>query len=142
MSRGNSFSNRLFDELSDVDWLEPATVRDHVTHAFFWAPFEVQPDVLGMDGKEVWVKLKEQGVETRPRDNRALYDQPGFKNHEGFNGEFPWTENPNEHDYDLKLPNVEEVVGNMIGLPNHPKLTEDDIKYVINVVRKLEPEND
>lgn len=139
--RRREISERLAAELDDLDWLEPATVRDYVDHAYFWAPFEVQVDEIGLSGKKVWAKLREQGVETRHRYNVPLYDQPVFADHRGFNSEFPWSANPNEHDYDLSLPNVEEVVGSMIGLPNHPGLESEDIEYVIETVRAFDPED-
>jgi len=128
-------SERLMNELDDLGWLKPATVRDYVEHAYFWAPFEVQEDKIGMTGKEVWRELKERGVETRHRYNKPLYNQPVFEKHRGFNSDFPWSANPNDHDYDLSLPNVEEVVGNMIGLPNRPNITDEEIKYVVETVR-------
>ncbi|WEL21121.1 MULTISPECIES: DegT/DnrJ/EryC1/StrS family aminotransferase [unclassified Halorhabdus] len=131
-------SERLADELGDLEWLEPATVPDHVEHAYFWAPFEVKEDVIGLSGKEVWDRLGDMGVETRHRYNRPLYEQPVFRNHKGFNGEFPWSENENDHDYEsLTLPNVEDVVGKMIGLPNHPNLTDDEIEYVVETVSEF-----
>ena len=139
--RRREISERLAAELDDLDWLEPATVRDYVDHAYFWAPFEVQEDEIGLTGKEVWAELREQGVETRHRYNVPLYDQPVFADHRGFNSEFPWSANPNEHDYDLSLPNVEEVVGSMIGLPNHPGLEPEDVAYVIETVRAFDPED-
>jgi len=134
-NRRREISERLFDELDDLDWIEPAVVRDYVEHAYFWAPFEVYPEQIGMSGKEVWKELKNQGVETRHRYTVPLYDQPVFEEHRGFNSEFPWSVNPNDHTYDLSLPNVEEVVGNMIGLPNHPNLTDEEIDFVIETIR-------
>lgn len=136
--RRKEISERLLSELSDLEWLEPATVRNYVDHAYFWAPFEVQTEEIGITGKEVWSELGDMGVETRHRYNIPLYDQPVFKQHRGFNSDFPWRENPNDHDYNLSLPNVEAVVGDMIGLPNHPNLTEGDIEYVIKCVREFE----
>ncbi|MEA1932598.1 MAG: DegT/DnrJ/EryC1/StrS family aminotransferase [Euryarchaeota archaeon] len=139
--RRREISERLATELGDLDWLEPATVRGYVDHAYFWAPFEVQEDKIGLTGKEVWAELRERGVETRHRYNVPLYDQPVFADHRGFNSEFPWSTNPNDHDYDLSLPNVEEVVGSMIGLPNHPGLEPEDIEYVIETVHGFDPED-
>lgn len=128
-------SERLIDELADLEWLRTPTVRDYVDHAYFWAPFEVRPEVIGLSGKEVWEQLGEHSVETRHRYTTPLYDQPVFVEHRGFNSEFPWSANPHKHDYDLSLPNVEEVVGNPIGLPNHPNLSDEDLEYVIEAVR-------
>lgn len=130
-------SEKLMESLGDLDWLRPAEVRGYIEHAYFWAPFEVQEDVIGMGGKEVWSDLKDRGVETRHRYNEPLYDQPVFQEHRGFNSDFPWSINPNNHHYDLHLPNVEEVVGNMIGLPNRPNMTAEEIDYVIDTVREF-----
>lgn len=135
-------SERLATELADLAWLEPATIRDYVDHAYFWAPFEVQENEIGLSGKEVWAELRERGVETRHRYNVPLYDQPVFADHRGFNSEFPWSHNPNDHDYDLSLPNVEAVVGSMIGLPNHPGMDSEDVEYVIETVRTFDSERE
>jgi len=130
---------RFADELDDIDWLEPVSVPDYVDHAYFWAPFEVQTETIGLSGKEVWARLGERGVETRHRYNKPLYEQPAFVQHKGFNSDFPWSENDREYDYEsLSLPNVEDIVGKMIGLPNHPGLEEADIEYVIETVRAFD----
>jgi perosamine synthetase len=134
--RRTEISERLFDELADIEWLEAATVRDYVDHAYFWAPFEIDAEAIGMSGKEVWAELKERGVETRHRYVKPLYRQPVFLERRGFNGEFPWTANDNDHDYaELHLETVEDVAGRTIGLPNHPNLTEEDIDYVVETIR-------
>lgn len=134
--RRTEISERLFDELAEIEWLEAATVRDYVDHAYFWAPFEIEEEAIGMSGKDVWAELKERGVETRHRYVKPLYRQPVFLEHRGFNGEFPWTANDNDHDYaELHLETVEDVAGRTIGLPNHPNLTEDDIDYVVETIR-------
>lgn len=134
--RRTEVSERLREELADLEWLEPATVREYVDHAYFWAPFEVNEEAIGMTGKEVWAELKDRGVETRHRYTTPLYRQPVFAEHKGFNGEFPWSENERDHDYaELHLPNVEEVVGRTIGLPNRPNITDEEVDYVIETVR-------
>lgn len=135
-ARRTEVSERLRNELSDLEWLDPATVREYVDHAYFWAPFEVNEDAIGMTGKEVWAELKERGVETRHRYTTPLYRQPVFTEHKGFNSDFPWSENEYEHDYaELHLPNVEAVVGSTIGLPNRPNITDEEIEYVVETVR-------
>jgi dTDP-4-amino-4,6-dideoxygalactose transaminase len=132
------FTHRLFDGLADVDWLTPMTIRDHVEHAYFWALVEIDTDAIGMSGKDVWRELKDRGVETRHRYTKPLYRQPVFTEHRGFNGEFPWSANPNDHDYaDLHLPTVEAVVGDVIGLPNHPNLTDENLAYVIDTIHEF-----
>jgi len=136
--RRAEISHRLLTELSDIDWLEPATVRDYAEHAYFWAPFEVDTSVAGRTGKQVWRDLDELGLETRHRYTDPLYDQPVFQEHRGFNSEFPWSVNPHDHEYNLSLPNVEAVAGNVIGLPNHPNLTEEEIQFVFDTIRSYD----
>lgn len=137
-ARRREISARLFDALGDLSWIEPATVRSYVEHAYFWAPFEVREAEAGVSGKEVWERLQERGVETRHRYTEPLYDQPVFAEHRGFNGPFPWSANDHDHDYDLSLPNVEAVAGNVVGLPNHPNLDDEAVEYVIDVVRDFD----
>lgn len=136
--RRREISRRLFDELGDLSWWEPATIRNYVEHAYFWAPFQIDPVELGMDGKEVWKTLKNLDVETRHRYTEPLYNQPVFTEKRGFNSDFPWSANENEHDYDLTLPGAEAVAGNVIGLPNHPELTENDVQRVVEAVLKFD----
>jgi len=139
-ARRTEVSELLREELADVSWLKPATIRNYVEHAYFWAPFEVDEEAIGMTGKEVWSALREHGVETRHRYTTPLYRQPVFADHCGFNSEFPWSENDREHKYaDLRLPNVEQVVGRTLGFPNRPNITEDEIEYVIETVHNFDP---
>lgn len=138
--RRTEISERLASELDDLDWLDPFPVREYVEHAYFWAPFEVKEDRIDATGKDVWAALKDRGVETRHRYTSPLYRQPVFREHRGFNSDFPWSANEHDHDYgELYLETVEEVVGRPIGLPNHPNLTDDDVAYVIETVREFDP---
>jgi len=141
-ARRAEISRRYFDELADVEWLRNPTIRDDVDHAFFWAPFEVDEDAIGRTGKQVWEDLQSRGVETRHRYTAPLYDQPVFQEHLGFNSDFPWNMNDNTHEYDLDLPNVEAVVGAMIGLPNHPELESEDFEYVVDTLREYGRDHD
>lgn len=134
--RRREISEQLFEALGDLNWLTPATVRPFVEHAYFWAPFEIDPDTIGRSGKAVWRDLKDRGVETRHRYTEPLYEQPVFQEHRGFNSDFPWSANPRDHNYEITLPNVETVAGRVIGLPNHPGLDDEDISFVIDTVRE------
>jgi dTDP-4-amino-4,6-dideoxygalactose transaminase len=134
--RRTEISEWLFEALGDLEWLTPATRRPYVEHAYFWAPFEVDPDAISRSGKAVWRDLKARGVETRHRYTEPLYEQPIFQEHRGFNSDFPWSANPRDHDYELELPNVQAVAGRVLGLPNHPGLDDEDVSFVIDTVRE------
>jgi dTDP-4-amino-4,6-dideoxygalactose transaminase len=138
--RRREISERLAAELGDLYWLDPLTVRDYVEHAYFWAPFEVREDRIDATGKDVWAALKDRGVETRHRYTKPLYDQQVFREHRGFNSDFPWSANDQDHNYaNLNLETVEAVVGRPIGLPNHPNLNEADVEFVIDTLRSFDP---
>lgn len=136
--RRAEISQHLFAELDDIDWLESGTIRSYVDHAYFWAPFEVDTEAISRSGKQVWRELKQRGVETRHRYTTPLYEQPVFQNHRGFNSDFPWSENPHDHTYDLDLPNAETVAGRVIGLPNHPNLTDEEIQFVVDTIHEYD----
>jgi dTDP-4-amino-4,6-dideoxygalactose transaminase len=135
--RRTEISERYQYELASVEWLNMLPVRDYVDHAYFWAPFAVDTDEIGLTGKEVWRELKDSGVETRHRYTEPLYNQPVFEKHRGFNSDFPWSENEHDHSYGEELPTVESIVGNVIGLPNHPNLSPKDVDFVIKTVREM-----
>ncbi len=135
--RRTEISERYREELADVEWLNALPVREYVDHAYFWAPFAINTNEIGLTGKEVWRDLKNKGVETRHRYTEPLYNQPVFEEHRGFNSDFPWNENEHDHTYDHKLSTVESVVGDVIGLPNHPGLETTDVDYVIKTISEM-----
>lgn len=111
---------------------------DYVEHTYFWIPFEVQKDVIGLSGKKVWDRLGDIGVETHYRFNKPLYEQFVFTEHEEYNREFPWSEKDNGHDYELLLlHNVEDVVSKMISLPNKPNFKQGDVGCAVETVQNF-----
>jgi dTDP-4-amino-4,6-dideoxygalactose transaminase len=138
--RRTEISERLFEELEAIEWLDSAAIRPYVDHAYFWAPFEIDVEAIGRSGKQVWRELNDRGVETRHRYTTPLYEQPVFQEHRGFNSDFPWSENPHDHTYDLELSNAETVAGRTIGLPNHPNLTNEEIQFVVETIQAYDSE--
>jgi len=37
----------------------------------------------------------------------------------------------------LHLPNAEAICGKMLGLPNHPLLTEEQLNYIVDTIKEL-----
>ena len=125
-------SYTLRDQLSSVDWLEPQHIPDYVNHAFFWCAFKVDEKKIGMSGRELREELMKKGVEVRHRYTAPLYKQPVLLEN-NFNGLI------NEKlDYSkIYLPNVESIAGKLIGLPNHPGLSEEDIQEIVSTIRSI-----
>jgi len=125
-------SSKLIEELSSISWLETPFIPDYVKHAFFWCPFKVKEDIIKMTGREVRTELMNKGLEVRHRYTSPLYTQPVLLEN-NFNGLVPV-----KVDYsNIHLPNVEAVVGKVIGLPNHPGLTEEDVSQIISIIQKF-----
>ena len=91
-----------------------------------------------MTAEELVKNLRERGVETRFRYKEPLYRQPLLKREEG-----QWMDPRLDFLFeeshlpfkDIQLSGVEKCAGKLIGLPNHPGLSPEEIEEVIQVVR-------
>ena len=125
-------SNILRDELSSISWLEAQYIPDYIKHAFFWCAFKIDEKKIGMSGKELREELMKKGLEVRQRYTEPLYKQPVLLEN-NFNGLVR-----EKIDYSkIYLPNVESIAGKLIGLPNHPKLSEKDVQDTISIIRSI-----
>jgi perosamine synthetase len=111
--------------LRDVPWLRaPPLFRDR-THVFFWANFEVNEELLGMSVDDLRTSLWDRGIGTRHRYNTPLYKQPVLNQFLHL------------HRYDKDYcPNAEKKAGRMIGLPNYPGLTENELHRVVDIIKE------
>ncbi len=130
-------SQALIERINDIKWLTVPQVPNHVKHTFFWLHILVDEKKLGMSTQDLIMKLREHGIETRNRYVEPLYKQPCL------NGD---TASPllrhlagdNFPDYaSLHLPNVEKIAGQVIGLPNRPDMSADEIEYVSDILHSL-----
>ncbi len=125
-------SNTLREELSALPWLEAQYIPDYIKHAFFWCAFKIDEKKIGMSGKELREELMKKGLEVRQRYTEPLYKQPVLLEN-NFNGLVK-----EKIDYSkIYLPNVESIAGKLIGLPNHPKLSEKDVQDTISIIRSI-----
>jgi len=125
-------SNILRDELSSISWLEAQYIPDYIKHAFFWCAFKIDEKKIGMSGKELREELMKKGLEVRQRYTEPLYKQPVLLEN-NFNGLVR-----EKIDFSkIYLPNVESIAGKLIGLPNHPKLSEKDVQDTISIIRSI-----
>ena len=128
----SEISNTLREELSALPWLEAQYIPDYIKHAFFWCAFKIDEKKIGMSGKELREELMKKGLEVRQRYTEPLYKQPVLLEN-NFNGLVR-----EKIDYSkIYLPNVESIAGKLIGLPNHPKLSEKDVQDTISIIRSI-----
>ena len=112
-------------KLRDVPWLQPPPLFRDRTHVFFWANFKVNEEVLGMSVDELRTSLWDRGMGTRHRYNAPLYKQPALNQFLHL------------HRYDKDYcPNAENMAGKMIGLPNYPGLTQNELERVVDIIKE------
>ncbi len=133
--RRRAHSLELIQRLSDLPWLSPPQLLPGVDHTFFWVAFRVDEEKAGLGTAAVIERLREQGVEVRHRYREPLYRQPVLMDHQLSPN---YSHRNRRIDYrSLRLKQVEAVAGKLIGLPNHPGLTPEDLDQVVRVVRNL-----
>jgi len=130
LDRMNAIRQKIADyynEHIDVEWLRKPVVKDYCTrHAWFWYPCLIDEDELGMSTETLREKLLSEGIETRFRYTKPLYYQPAV------------LEKLGKYSYTLwNCPVAEDVCGRIIGLPVHPKLSEEDLGYICEVINTI-----
>lgn len=118
-------SKYLLEHLKDIDWViieeEPKTV----VHSYFWCPIRIDEKKVGMKTQEIGRLLFEKGIETRQRYIEPLYKQKALKS------------NQNVDYKQISLKNAEVFSGKLLGLPNHPKLTKEELDYIIKILHEV-----
>jgi len=131
LDRMNAIRQKIADyynERIDVEWLRKPVVKDYCTrHAWFWYPCLVDEGELGMPTQTLREKLLNEGIETRFRYTEPLYHQPVIQE---FFSKYPYQ-------IEWNCPVAEDVCGRIIGLPLHPKLSEEDLEYVCEVINTI-----
>ena len=126
-------SERLIERLRDISWLSLPRVPAHVRHTYFWCHALIDEDRLGLTTEELIIRLRERGVEVRNRYVAPLYRQPLLT--DNLPAALKLAAGDRLPAYaELELPNVEKVAGRMIGLPNRPDMTEDEIDHIVSVL--------
>jgi len=131
-----SNTEHLVERLSDIPWLTLPNVPAHVKHTYFWCHVMINEDILGMSTQELIAKLREMGVEVRNRYKEPLYRQPML------NDNIPpilrLSADDNLPAYgEMNLPNAELASGRMIGLPNRPDMTQDEMDRVVEALHRI-----
>lgn len=126
-AKRNQNSHYLLKELGklSIDWMKLPYIPDYCTaHSWFWFWIRIDEEKLGMPTLEFRKTLRELEIETRHRYLEPLYRQPALR---------PYS----NHYAELRLPNAEAICGKILGLPNHPLLTGEQLKYIISTFKEL-----
>jgi dTDP-4-amino-4,6-dideoxygalactose transaminase len=107
----------LNEGLADVDLIETPIVKDDCKHVYHQYTIKIK------DGKrdELSDHLIENGIGNGIYYPIPLYDQVLYK----------------EMGYDQSLPVTEEIVEEVLSLPVHAKLTEEDLDLIIKAIKEF-----
>ena len=135
-------SKYLINELGrrNIAWLSVPKLNEHVKHTFFWCPIYVDEEKLGMSTLDLVRVLREKGIETRHRYQEPLYKQKVLIDKNPYPKGFPFNSKHYNRDIDyskIYLNNAEKIVGKLIGLPNHPKLRQEELDRVVEVIEAI-----
>ena len=116
-------SEYILSRLKALPWAKIPVPAVNIKHTYFWCPLMIKPDT-GRSIHDLKAYLTDNGIGFRHRYQEPLYRQPVLKKI-GL-------------DYSqVRLPVVEQVAGQVIGLPNHAGLTQDQLDTIVDVVMKF-----
>ncbi|AHE65632.1 DegT/DnrJ/EryC1/StrS family aminotransferase [Legionella oakridgensis] len=127
---------QLIAAIKDIEWLTVPNIPKHVKHTYFWCHIGIDEEKLGMRTKALIQKLQEEEIEVRHRYEVPLYKQPLLN--QNLPAILKLSAGENLMDYGRQyLPNVEKLAGKVIGLPNRPDLTHEEISRIAYVLRSI-----
>lgn len=136
--RENSFY--LYEKIKGIEWIRIQDFDPHIEHTFFWCPIFVREEVLGMSTSDVRKKLHEAGIGTRQRYQEPLYRQPMLQEKSPYQRSYdvrcPFYGKTVRYE-DLSFPNAEKYAGRVLGLPNHPGLTREQLDWIVETLFAL-----
>jgi len=110
----------LTKEIKKITGLTPPHAEDDVTHVFHQYVIRVQED-YPMDRDKLAENLKEKGVDVTVHYPTPVYRQPVYE-------ELGYEE--------TTCPITEETCKSVLSLPVHPSVTEENIGYILEVLRE------
>jgi dTDP-4-amino-4,6-dideoxygalactose transaminase len=112
---------RFFTQkLRQVHGLIIPFVAPHVKHVFHQYTIRVTND-FGMSRDELKQRLKAKGIMSEVYYPLPIHKQPPYK---GLG-------------YDATLPNSEEASAEVLSLPVHPSLTEEELDYIVESIKNI-----
>lgn len=119
-----SNSEFLLKELAKLPWAKIPGLSDNVKHTYFWCPLMVDEENSDKSFEDLKAHLQKNKIGFRQRYQEPLYKQK-ILNDLGF-----------DHN-SLHLPVVETVAGKILGLPNHPLLTSEELDRILDVLKSF-----
>lgn len=106
--------------LEDIPGIRVYNYNPHIDYNYAYFPVKITEE-YGMTRNELWLKLKEQGIGTRKLYDKLTCDYSVYK----------------DAGYVRNTKNADEVKNIALDLPIYGTLTEEDIYYICQKIRKL-----
>jgi len=114
-------SEFLLKVLKKLPWARTPVIDKRIKHSYFWIPLIIDRNRTKKTFEDLKNHLQSNRVGFRHRYKEPLYKQDVLKNI-GL-------------DYsNVYLPNAEEITGKVLGLPNHPGLTQNELDRIVEVL--------
>jgi perosamine synthetase len=110
----------LTERLGEIRGLITPFVAPDVRHVFHQFTIRVT-GAFGMSRDELKQRLKDKGIMTEVYYPLPIHKQPLYK----------------ELGYNDSLPNAEKTGGEVLSLPVHPLLTEEDLDYIVETIKNI-----
>jgi len=114
-------ANILNEGLEEVRGIQPQSITPDTDHAWHQYCVVVDEKEFGCDRDTLAGKLKEQGVATGVHYPRGLHQQPVFQEMYGVS----------------VLKNTDYLTENILALPVHHGLIEDDVRYIVDIISEV-----
>jgi perosamine synthetase len=108
--------------LAKISGIRSQKSTDGSMHAYHQYCIVVSPEDFGCNRDRLSSKLKEKGIATGVHYPRGLHQQPIFTERYG----------------DQKLPATEALSENILALPVHHGLVENDLEYIVGCVKGIQ----
>ena len=118
--RRSEIAMKYYDGLSDIDQVTLPPGKQYPLS--IWHKFIIRVEKRNL----LETHLHLAGVETKDIYSQPLYAEPIFSNHAPATG----------------LPNVEKITKENVALPIYPELRDDEVDYVIQIIRQFYGLND
>jgi dTDP-4-amino-4,6-dideoxygalactose transaminase len=116
-------SEFILERVGRLPWAWVPPKNDRVQHTYFWCPVMVREE-SGRSFQDLKEFLRRHAIQFRERYQEPLYRQEVL----GAVG----------LDYSgVFLPQVEAVAGKILGLPNHPLLTREELNRIVSVLESF-----
>ncbi len=134
----------LINSLKELNWAVIPQLNIVIKHTFFWCPIWIDEGKLGFSTRELIGILRKKGIEVRQRYQEPLYRQRILLDRKVFPKDCPLScpISNTKVDYSkIYMPNAEKIAGKVIGLPNHPDLSKDELDYIVKVLKEVKNDN-